>query len=185
MLWIFLLIIATMIFGATASDRIQIGGAVGSVKKNAPMVVERFYMVMSLITLLMTTGFMTATANRDFSSGMFQFVFTSPIKKRDYFFGNFIGAVTIAMIPMLGVSIGSLLAPLMPWVQPERYGPIIWSGHLYGILAFAIPNTIIAGVLVYGLAMIFRNNMVSFIGAMMILVFYLVSGGYASDIEQE
>lgn len=185
MLWIFTLIIALLVFGATSSEQITIGGGVGSVLKNAPYVVQQYYAVMSIICLLMTTAFMTATANRDFSTGMYQFIFTAPIQKRDYFFGKFIGAVTIAMIPLLGVSIGALLGPLMPWTQPERYGPVVWSGHLQGFLGLAVPNTIIVGVLVFGLALIFRNTIVSFVGSMLILVLYVVSQGYTRDLEKE
>ncbi len=185
MLWIFLLIVSLLVFGAVSSEQITIGGGVGSVYKNAPAVVQSYYAIMSLMCLLMTTAFMNASANRDFSSGMYQFVFTSPIKKHHYFFGKFIGALIIAIIPLLGVSLGALLGPLMPWVQPERYGQIIWNGHLHGILAFAIPNTLIAGALLYTLAVVFRNNIVSFVGAMLILVFYIVSQGFTSDLEKE
>ena len=185
MLWIFTLIISLLVFGATSSEQVTIGGGVGSVLKNAPYVVQQYYAAMSIICLLMTTAFMTATANRDFNTGMYQFIFTAPIHKRDYFFGKFIGAATIAMIPLLGVSIGALLGPLMPWTQPERYGPVVWSGHLEGFLGLAVPNTIIVGVLVFGLAVIFRNAIVSFVGSMLILVFYVVSQGYTRDLEKE
>ena len=89
------------------------------------------------------------------------------------------------MIPLLGVSIGALIGPLMPWVQPERYGPVIWSGHIQGLISFAIPNTIIAGTLLYSLAVVFRSNIVSFVGAMLILVFYVVSQGFTADLEKE
>lgn len=185
MLWIFLIIISLLVFGAVSSDQVTIGGGVGSVYKNAPSVIQSYYGVMSLICLLMTTAFMNASANRDFSTGMHQFVFSSPIKKHEYFFGKFIGALIISIIPLFGVSIGALLGPLMPWAQPERYGEIIWSGHLQGIISFAIPNTIIAGVLLYTLAVVFRSNIVSFVGAMLILVFYIVSQNFTSDIEKE
>ncbi|HMP99534.1 MAG TPA: M1 family aminopeptidase [Cyclobacteriaceae bacterium] len=185
MLWIFFIIVSLLVFGAVSSDQITIGGGVGSVYKNAPSVIQAYYALMSLICLLMTTAFMNASANRDFSSGMHQFVFTSPIKRKNYFFGKFIGAFIIAVIPLLGVSFGALIGPLMPWVQPERYGDVIWSGHLQGVLSFAIPNTIIAGALLYSLAVVFRSNIVSFVGAMLILVFYVVSQGFTSDIEKE
>jgi ABC-2 type transport system permease protein len=185
MTWIFLFINTMLVMGAVSSDNISIGGGVGSVHKNSPYVIQSYYGVMSLICLLMTTAFMNAAANRDFANGMYQFVFSSPIKKRDYYFGKFIGAASIAFLPLLGVSIGSLLGPLMPWAQPERYGPVIWSGHLQGILSFGIPNTIIAAVLLYVLAIIFRSNIVSFIGAMLILVLYVVSAGFTRDIEKE
>jgi len=185
MVWIFLVINTLMVFGAVSSDNVNIGGSVGSVHKNAPYVIQTYYGVMSLVSLLMTTAFMNASANRDFHFGMYQFVFSSPIRKRDYYFGKFIGAATISVIPLLGVSLGSLIGPFMPWVQPERYGQIIWSGHILGLLTFGIPNTIIAGVMLYALAILFRNNIVSFVGAMFILVFYVVSSGFTADIEKE
>jgi ABC-2 type transport system permease protein len=185
MVWIFLLINTLMVFGAVTSDNVQIGGSVGSVHKNAPYVIQSYYGIMSLICLLMTTAFMNASATRDFQHDMYQFVFSSPIRKRDYYFGKFIGAASIAVIPLLGVSLGSLIGPFMAWVQPERYGPVIWSGHLQGILAFGIPNTLIAGVIIYVLAVIFRNSIISYAGAMLVLVFYVVSSGFTADIEKE
>ena len=185
MTWIFLIINALLIMGAVSSDSISIGGGTGSVHKNAPSVIQNYYGVMSLICLLMTTAFMNATANRDFQYGMYQFIFSSPIKKRDYYFGKFIGATIVAVIPLLGVSLGTLIGPLMPWAQPERYGEVIWSGHLMGLLTFGIPNTIITGVFLYALAIIFRNNIVSFVGAMLMLVLYSVSSGFLRDIEKE
>jgi hypothetical protein len=133
----------------------------------------------------MTTAFMNATANRDFHFEMYQLIFSSPIKKRDYYFGKFIGAAIISLIPILGVSLGSLIGPLMPWVEPQRYGHVIWSGHLMGLVSFGIPNIIIAGVMLYALAIIFRSNIVSFIGAMLILVFYAFSAVFTKDIEKE
>jgi len=185
MLWIFLFINTMLVMGAVSSDDIIIGGGVGSVHKNAPFVIQTFYGFMSLVCLLMTTAFMNASANRDFAHGMYQFVFSSPIKKRDYYFGKFIGATTMAIIPLLGVSIGALIGPWMPWAQPERYGEVIWSGHLQGLITFGIPNTIIAAVFLYVLAIQFRSNTVSFIGAMLILVLYVVSSGFTRDLEKE
>ncbi|HXD92568.1 MAG TPA: M1 family aminopeptidase [Bacteroidia bacterium] len=185
MTWIFLFINTMLMMGAVSSDNVNIGGGVGSVHKNAPYVIQNYYGVMSLICLLMTTAFMNASANRDFAHGMYQFVFSSPIKKSHYYFGKFIGATSIAILPLLGVSLGSLIGPLMPWAQPERYCPVLFDGHLQGLITFGIPNTIIAAVLLYVLSIIFRSNIVSFVGAMLILVLYAVSVGFTRDIEKE
>jgi len=185
MVWIFLIINSLLIFGAVSSDQVMIGGSVGSVHKNAPYVIQSYYGVMSLVCLLMTTAFMNATANRDFQFDTYQLIFTSPIKKRDYYFGKFIGAAIISVIPLLGVTIGSLIGPLMPWAEPQRYGAVYLSGHIQGLISFGIPNVIISAVLLYALAIIFRSNIVSFIGAMVILVLYALSAGYTRDIEKE
>ncbi len=185
MTWIFFIINTLLVMGAVSSDAISLGGGVGSVHKNAPYVIQTYYGVMSLIGLLMTTAFMNASANRDFESNMFQFIFSSPIKKTHYYFGKFIGASTMAIVPLLGVSLGSLIGPYMPWAETGRYGDAMLSGHLAGLISFGIPNTIIVAVLLYVLAIIFRSNIVSFVGAMLILVFYIVSSGFTRDIEKE
>ncbi|MBL0012747.1 MAG: hypothetical protein IPP30_03045 [Flavobacterium sp.] len=189
MIWIFLFINTLFVFGAVASENVQIGGSIGNIHKNAPYVIETFYATMSIISLLMTTAFMNATANRDFQYGMHQFIFSSPIKKSNYFFGKFIGATIISIIPLLGVSLGAILgailAPIFDWTPAERFGEIIWAGHLQGILIFAIPNVIISGVLLFGLAILYRSAIVSFIGSMLILVLYVVSAGFMDDIQKE
>jgi hypothetical protein len=185
MTWVFLLINTLLILGAVASDQITVGGGTGNVHKNAPYTIENFYGVMSLLGLLMTTAYMHATANRDFANTMHPLIFSSPIKKHQYFFGKFFGAVSIAVLPMLGVSLGSLLGPLISDLPPERFGPVIWSGHLHGLLVFGIPNTFIVSVILYGLAMHFRSSIASFGGAIFLLVFYVVSSGYTADLEKE
>lgn len=189
MIWIFFFINTLLVFFAVGSENVTIGGSIGNINKNAPFIIEQFYGILSLICLLMTTAFMNATANRDFQYGMDQFVFSSPIKKSHYYFGKFIGAAIVSVIPLLGISAGALLAPILAPVfdlcPPERFGEVIWAGHLQGILVFGIPNVIISGVLLFALSVIFRSNIVSFIGAMLILVFYIVSGSYTQDIQKE
>src|SRR6218665_268983 len=187
--WIFFLINALLVFFAVASEHVTIGGGVGNTHKNAPFVIEQYYGMFSTICLLMTTAFMNATANRDFQYGMYQFIFTSPIKKRDYFFGKFIGAAMVSVIPLLGISVGALLgsflAPLLDMCPADRFGETNWAGHFYGIVNFGIPNVIISGVMLFSLAIIFRSNIISFIGSMLILVFYAVSGIFTRDIQKE
>jgi ABC-2 type transport system permease protein len=185
MTWVFLIINTMLITGAVASDNIIIGDSAGSVHKNAPFVIQNYYGIMSLVCLLMTTAYMNASANRDFAHGMYQFVFSSPIKKYEYFFGKFIGAASMAFVPLLGISIGGILGPLIPGTDPERYGEIIWSGHLNGIIAFGLPNIIITSVMLFGLAIVFRSNIVSFVGAMLILIMYVIAIGYTKDLEKE
>jgi hypothetical protein len=70
-------------------------------------------------------------------------------------------------------------------VQPDRYAAVNLNGDLMGLLAFGIPNTIIAGVFLYMLAVIFRSNLISFVGAMLMLVLYALSGKFTADIQKE
>jgi ABC-type transport system involved in multi-copper enzyme maturation permease subunit len=185
MLWIFTLIIAAMIFGAASSDHIQVGGALTNTFRNAPYVIENYYAIISLLALLMVTAFVNSAAARDFSHNTYQIVFTTPIRRRDFLLGRFFGATLVSVIPMLGVSIGILLAKYMPWVEPERWERVIWSAHLKGILVFAVPNAFFMAAILFTIAVLARNEIVSFVGALLILTGYVVADALLSDIERE
>jgi ABC-2 type transport system permease protein len=185
MLWIFTLIIAAMIFGATSSDHIQIGGALSNTFRNAPYVIENYYAISGLLTLLMVTAFVNSAAARDFSLNTYQIIFTTPLRRRDFLLGRFFGATLVSAIPMLGVSIGILLAKHMPWVEPERWERVIWSAHLKGILVFAVPNAFFMAAILFTIAVLARNEIVSFVGALLLLTGYGVSEHLLSDIERE
>ena len=122
MLWIFTLIIAALFFGAVSTDHVTVGGALSNTYRNAPFVIENYYAIIGLLTLLMATAFVNSAASRDFSHNTYEIVFTTPLRRRDFLLGRFFGATLVSVIPMLGVSIGILLAKYMPWVEPERWG---------------------------------------------------------------
>jgi ABC-2 type transport system permease protein len=84
MLWVFFLIVALMFFGAASSDQITVGSSLKNTFRNAPWVVENFYAVCSLLTLLMTTAFVNSAASRDFAHNTHQIIFSTPIRKMDY-----------------------------------------------------------------------------------------------------
>jgi len=185
MLWIFTLIVAAMIFGAASSDHIIVGGALSNTFRNAPYVIENYYSIIGLLTLLMVTAFVNSAAARDFSHNTYQIIFTTPLRRRDFLLGRFFGATFVSVIPMLGVSIGILLAKYMPWVEPERWERVIWSAHLTGILVFAVPNAFFMAAILFTIAVLARNEIVSFIGALLLLTGYGVSAALLSDIERE
>jgi len=185
MLWIFTLIIAAMIFGAASSDQIQVGGALSNTYRNAPYVIENYYAIIGLLALLMVTAFVNSAAARDFSHNTYQIIFTTPLRRRDFLLGRFFGATLVSVIPMLGVSIGILLAKYMPWVEPERWERVIWSAHLKGILVFAVPNTFFMAAILFTIAVLARNEIVSFIGALLLLTGYGLAAALLSDIERE
>ena len=166
MLWVFFLIVALMFFGAASSDQITVGSSLKNTYRNAPWVVENFYAVCSLLTLLMTTAFVNSAASRDFAHNTHQIVFSTPIRKLDYLAGRFLGSALIAVIPLLGVSVGILAAKYMPWVDAERWGPVVWAAHWKAILVFAVPNTLFIAAVIFAIAVLTRSTVVSFLGSL-------------------
>ena len=166
MLWVFFLIVALMFFGAASSDQITVGSSLKNTYRNAPWVVENFYAVCSLLTLLMTTAFVNSAASRDFAHNTHQILFSTPIRKIDYLAGRFLGSALMAVIPLLGVSAGILAAKYMPWVDAERWGPVVWAAHWKAILVFAVPNTLFIAAVIFAIAVLTRSTVVSFLGSL-------------------
>jgi ABC-2 type transport system permease protein len=185
MVWVFFVIIGAMIFAATSSDKVTVGGALENTHRNAPFVIQNFYSMMSLLTLLMTTAFVNSAAARDFQYGTQGLIFSTPLKKLDFLLGRFLGAVAVSAIPMLGVSAGIILAGFMPWIDAERWGPIAWGAHAQSQLVFAIPNTLFVSALVFCVAALTRSTVTSFLGSLVLLVAYTVADTLTQDLDNE
>ena len=185
MLYALLAINALLVFGAAASDNVQIGQSFDNLLKNAPYVVEALYAYMSGVTFLMVTAFVQASALRDFNHRTQEIIFTTPLRKTPYLLGRFFAACTVSLVPYLGVTLGILAAGFAPWVDPVRLGPIAWDAHLQGFLAFAIPNTLIVGGIVFAIAAVTRRTAATFVGAVGILVAYSIAGTLLGDLDNE
>lgn len=185
MVWIFLVVIAAMIFGATSSDQVTVGGAIGNTHRNAPYVVQNFYAIMGILTLLMTTAFVNAASIRDFQYNTHQLLFSLPVRKWGFLLGRYFGSATIAILPALGVTVGVALARYMPWVDAERFGPEMWMAHGWSVIVFAIPNTLFAGAILFAVAARFRSTTVSFLAALLLLVAYGVTESLTQDMKNE
>ncbi len=185
MLWIFLLIISAMIFAAASTDHVRLGDSVLNTYRNAPFVIENFYSFVGLLTLLMIPAFVNSAAARDFSYRTYEILFSTPLRRRDYLIGRFAGATLVAVVPTLGVSIGILLAKYMPWVDADRWGAVNWMAHLEGILVFAVPNTVFMCAILFAIAVLARNEIMSFLGALVLLTGYGVADALTQNLERE
>src|SRR5271165_1350244 len=92
MVWVFFVIIAAMFLAASSSDHVQVGGMLENTNRNAPFVIQNYYAIASLFTLLMTTAFVNSAAARDFAQNTWQIVFSTPLKRSDFLLGRFFGA---------------------------------------------------------------------------------------------
>lgn len=189
MVYIFMSLMALLVFGATASDNVVIGGSVGNVFKNAPNIIAQFTAIMSIFGLLIAAAFFNNAALKDHNHQFNEILFSTPLSKPGYFFGRFFGALLLATIPMLGVYIGSFLGtvigPALGWVDADRFGPFYLETFVNSYLLFILPNMFIAGTVVFALANKWKSTTISFVGALVIIIGYMVSGTLMSDVDNE
>jgi hypothetical protein len=135
--------------------------------------------------LLMAAAFVNSAALRDFRFNTNQIVFSTPMRRRDYLLGRFVGATLVSAIPMLGVSAGILAAKYMPWADPDQWGAVNWAAHLHAIYVFALPNALIIAAILFAIAVMARNEVVPFIGALVLLIGYIAAGVLLQDLRHE
>lgn len=183
MVYVFLVIVFALVLGATSSDNIQVGGSLENANRNSPYTVQVMFASLSIISVVMTAAFANGAASRDFMYNTHQILFTKPMSKLSYIMGRFWGAALVAVVPMLGVSLGVLLAKHMPWVESENWGPVYWSAHAWGLLVFAIPNAIIVTALIFAVAVYTRSTIAAFIAAILLLVGSAIASTLVSDLD--
>ena len=185
MVYLFLTLVVAMVVGAMSTDNIILGSVLENTNRNAPFNVQSFYGILAILTCLTTTAFVNDAASRDFAYKSSQLIFTKPINKFSFLMGRFWGAVAIAIIPMLGVSIGILVSPYLPWNDADRFGPVVWSAHFWGIALFAIPNTIFVAGFIFGIAVWLRSTFASFIGIIGLLMFVGIANSIVGNLDNE
>ena len=185
LLWVSGMVFALMAFGASSSDAVQIGGAVGNVYRNAPMVIAQFLGVFTIIAMFIVTIFVAGSVLRDTELGMSDMIFATPMKKRDYLIGRFLAGQLACLAIFVLVSLGIMLGTVMPWVDVARIGPFSISPYLWAFAVLVIPNLLLIGALLMVLAATTRSMLLVYVGVIAFFVLWSLAGEFSRDISNE
>lgn len=185
--YIYLGILFLLAFGATASDIVQLGGAIGNTHRNAPLVTIRFAAILSAFGMLVTSAMMSVPVYRDFEHNTHTLFFTTPLNKRDYLLGRFVGSFLVTLAVFLGVPlgmiIGSAISPVLGWAEADKFGPFRLDAYLEAFFYWIVPNVLFSGTIFFSLATLTRNMLVSYVGNVGLLIFYLVTVNLLGDLD--
>ena len=110
LLWLVAAVFGLLAFGATSSDAIQVGSAIGNVHRNAPTVIASMFGVFSLLGLFLIVIFIANGLLRDHEFGTSELFFATPMRKADYLFGRFAAGLVTCLVIFIGVAVGMLAA---------------------------------------------------------------------------
>jgi hypothetical protein len=133
----------------------------------------------------MTAIFVNSAALRDFTYNTHQLMFSTPLRHRDFLFGRFVGATLISIIPMLGVSLGILLARYIFGADPDRWEAVSWKAHAQGILLFAVPDTFFTAAILFAAAVVWRRDIASFLAAILLFTGRALTNALFQDAQWE
>ena len=183
LLWVLAGLFALMGFGAASSDAVVMGGSIGNVHRNAPVVIANWMTVFTLPGMLVITLFISGAMLRDFEQGTADLYFSGPVRKRDYLAGR-LGAAFMASLVMYAVAAsGIFVAQFMPWIEPHRLGPVSLAPYAWAFALMVLPNVLFTGAVLALMAALARNILWIYIGVLGFLVLYGVSNSLAADLE--
>jgi len=185
LLWVFAAILALMAFGASSSDSIQIGGAIGNINRNAPTVVAQLLTMFSLLSMLLITIFIAGAVLRDSEVGMADMLFATPMRKWDYLFGRFAAGFVACLVIFAAIALALMLGPLMPWVDPQRVGAFSLHAYAWSFGVMVIPNLLFIGALLMLLAATTRSMLLVYVGVLGFFVLWGMAGAFTRDINNE
>jgi ABC-type transport system involved in multi-copper enzyme maturation permease subunit len=182
--YIYFAILFILAFGAIASDSITIGGGTGQVKENAPTVLASMMVILTALPgLLIISAIMGVPVMRDFEHRTEGMMFTTPIKKRDYLLGRFLGSFIIALLVSTGMLLGFMLGSVMPWLDKEQYLPFNFWHFFQPFLVFVVPNLFFTGAVFFMGGTLSRRMATVFVQGMAVLVTYLILSTLVRDIQ--
>ena len=181
--WGSAIIFFLLAFGAVTTDVIVIGGAVGNVNRNSPFVIMQILLIMTMISAFVITAFVAGAVLRDAEYGTAEMLFSTPLPKRAYVFGRFLGALTVAAAILVVVVLAIMVGSAMPWLEPERVGPFQGWAYLYSFIVLVLPNLFLMSALFFALATITRSMMGTYVGLVAFFVGYAIAQVLLSDLD--
>ncbi|QNM82508.1 aminopeptidase [Sphingomonas sabuli] len=172
--WVAVALFFLIGFGISASENLSLGSP-GAVHENAPYTIAITTTVLTIFYLFVVTAFVANAIVRDDTSGFAPIVRATSVTKTQIVIGRFLGGVTVAWLGYLAVPLGIAVGSMMPWVDPETVGPQKLSYYTWNFLVFAIPNIFLTSAILFALATTLRSMMASYIGAVLLVMGYLVT----------
>lgn len=181
--WVVAGVFALLAFGASSSDAVQVGGAIGNVLRNAPTVIIGLLGAFTVLSMLLLVIFIGGGALRDFENRTAELFFVTPVPRRDYLMSRFLGGFVVALAVMLAVALGIVAGYFMPWVDSARLGPHSAAPYLWSFGVIVLPNLLFIGGLLFCLAVATRSILVTYIGVIAYFGLSIATGTLVADLD--
>jgi ABC-type Na+ efflux pump permease subunit len=180
--WVTSLIFFLLTFALVNSDNLQLGWG-GQVFRNSPYTLALDCMIMALWAIFILTTFVANVVVRDEETRFGPIIYATRLSKFDYLFGRFLGAFGAGCLAFLSVPLGAMIAAAMPWLDPQTVGPFRLLDYAYVYFVLCVPTLFIIGAGFFALATTTRSMFATYLGALVVVVIYLLATGYFKRAE--
>ena len=157
-------------------------GGGGKVLANAPFALAELMPTIALLGMSIVAAVAGNAIYRDYDARMESLVYSTPISKRAFLGGRFIGTLAVNAIILLGIVVGLVLAAKSPWVKPDKFGPFdVWA-YLQPYFTLVWPNLLFTAAIFFALPAVTRQMVPNYVGGVVLLLGYLMGGQLLNDL---
>jgi len=171
--------------GFWESATLGLGGAGGNIKMNSPYVLAQITGVIALFGAIITAALLGNSVYRDYEAVIHPLFFTSPITRASYLGGRFLGALLVNALVMLSIPLGLMIGSMVPGLDTERFQAFRLAAFMHPYFLIILPNLLFTGAIFFALAAWTRQMMPNYIGGVVLVFGYMLSGTLTADMENE
>jgi ABC-2 type transport system permease protein len=157
--WIYWTLFFLLGFLFMTSDVVQIGGGIGKVVHNAPIVIAQVQLIFSIVSGIVLSGIAGTAIIRDMEMKTHEIFFTTGMTKFSYVVGRYIGSVIVMALVLLappaGLWLGSIIGPLAGWIPADKIAPFSLAAYANPFVYVVLPNVILMSALFFACGLIF------------------------------
>ena len=185
MVYVFMLVNFLLVFTASVSDSVNIGGSNDAININSPHVIMTTTLIMTLIGIFTTTAFMNMSMLKDYQHKFDGLLFSTSISKIGYLSGRFLAAYVLSLLPFIGVLAGIGIAGSVGMVDSNSTGAFDLMSYVSTFLTGVAPNVFLLSAIAFLFSTLFRSSMYSFVGALAVIVLYILMGAITGNLDNE
>ncbi len=159
-------------FFGTASEQVTIGGP-SSVNINAPGAIAMTLGILGLFAIFIPAAMLSSAVIRDRDFKTEELFHSTPLSPRTFLLGRLSGALIATWLAFASVPLAMFIAALMPWIDPERLGPMEPMAYLelYGVVSML--NLTVVGLLLFTVANLTRSTFATYIALTAFLILWI------------
>ncbi len=157
-LWISMAALVFMAVMSASNDGARVGGSIGNVLLNAPVVIARLLGIFSFISMFLVTIFVAGAVLRDNEVGISDMIFATPMRKRDYLLGRLLAGFAACLLIFAAITLALMLGSRLPNIDPARLAAFSFRPYLWSFFVLVVPNLLFIAALLMLLAATMRTD---------------------------
>lgn len=171
--WFFFIVF--LLFTAAATSSLIDSSRRDETFFNAPITISAVTVLTSLVLLLLSAAVAGDAATRDAQTRIAPLLYTTPISKRAYLGGRFLGAFAVSALFLAPLPFALIVLPKLAYVDAALVGPVQPLAYVVAYFWIALPNAFISTAILFALAVVSRRAISSYVGAVVLFVIAIFS----------